>query len=166
MRVDQSDFFRETSDPAVQESADRGQAELLDYRQLYELWERQQWRTQDLDFSQDAIDWQGFPEEERYQRMYGLSSFFIGEQRVTDELGPIICAAPTEEMKIFLSTQIADEARHVRFFDRFYSEVDVLESRYARRAARGDERAPQPRLQRAVRRDARLAHAPARRRPE
>jgi ribonucleoside-diphosphate reductase beta chain len=128
-RVDQSDFFRETSDPAVQESADRGQAELLDYRQLYELWERQQWRTQDLDFSQDAIDWQGFPEEERYQRMYGLSSFFIGEQRVTDELGPIICAAPTEEMKIFLSTQIADEARHVRFFDRFYSEVGVLESR-------------------------------------
>jgi ribonucleoside-diphosphate reductase beta chain len=31
-------------------------------------------------------------------------------------------------MKIFLSTQIADEARHVRFFDRFYSEVGVLQS--------------------------------------
>ena len=31
-------------------------------------------------------------------------------------------------MKIFLSTQIADEARHVRFFDRFYAEVGVLES--------------------------------------
>jgi ribonucleoside-diphosphate reductase beta chain len=30
-------------------------------------------------------------------------------------------------MRIFLSTQIADEARHVRFFDRFYSEVGVLE---------------------------------------
>jgi ribonucleoside-diphosphate reductase beta chain len=60
--------------------------------------------------------------------MYGLSSFFIGEQKVTDELGPMIRAAPTEEMKIFLSTQIADEARHVRFFDRFYGEVGVLES--------------------------------------
>ena len=60
--------------------------------------------------------------------MYGLSSFFIGEQKVTEELGPMIRAAPTEEMKIFLSTQIADEARHVRFFDRFYSEVGVLES--------------------------------------
>jgi ribonucleoside-diphosphate reductase beta chain len=127
-RIEQSDFFRETSDPAVQESADRGKAELLSYKQLYELWERQQWRTQDIDFSQDRSDWHGFPEEERYQRMYGLSSFFIGEQRVTDELGPIIRAAPTEEMKIFLSTQIADEARHVRFFDRFYSEVGVLES--------------------------------------
>jgi len=27
-----------------------------------------------------------------------------------------------------LATQIADEARHVAFFDRFYSEVGVLES--------------------------------------
>ena len=59
--------------------------------------------------------------------MYGLSAFFIGEQRVTDELGPIMRAAPTEEMRIFLSTQIADEARHVRFFNRFYEEVGVLE---------------------------------------
>ena len=31
-------------------------------------------------------------------------------------------------MRIFLCTQIADEARHVRFFNRFYEEVGVLES--------------------------------------
>ena len=55
--------------------------------------------------------------EERYARMYGLSAFFIGEQKVADELGPIMRAAPTEEQRIFLCTQIADEARHVRFFD-------------------------------------------------
>jgi ribonucleoside-diphosphate reductase beta chain len=127
-RVEQNEFFRESSDPALQESADRGQVQLLSYRQLYELWERQQWRTQDIDFEQDRADWESFPKEERLRRMYGLSSFFIGEQKVTDELGPLIVAAPTEEMKIFLSTQVADEARHVRFFDRFYSEVGVLES--------------------------------------
>src|SRR5436190_6564835 len=122
------DGFLETSDPALQESADRGEAKLLDYRQLYELWERQHWATQDLDFSQDRIDWhERIPAEERYQRMYGLSGFFIGEQRVTDELGPIMRAAPTEEQRIFLSTQIADEARHVRFFNRFYEEVGVLD---------------------------------------
>ena len=46
--------------------------------------------------------------------MYGLSSFFIGEQRVAEELGPMMRAAPDEEMRIFLCTQIADEARHVR----------------------------------------------------
>ena len=60
--------------------------------------------------------------------MYGLSSFFIGEQKVAEELGPMMRAAPTEEMRIFLCTQIADEARHVRFFNRFYEEVGVLEA--------------------------------------
>ena len=60
--------------------------------------------------------------------MYGLSSFFIGEQKVAEELGPMMRAAPTEEMRIFLCTQIADEARHVRFFNRFYDEVGVLEA--------------------------------------
>jgi ribonucleoside-diphosphate reductase beta chain len=123
------DDFQATRDPALMESADTGQVNLLSYRQLYELWERQQWRTQDLDFTQDRIDWhERIPEEERFQRMYGLSSFFIGEQRVEAELGPMMRAAPTEEMRIFLSTQIADEARHVMFFNRFYEEVGVLES--------------------------------------
>jgi ribonucleoside-diphosphate reductase beta chain len=127
-RIEQGEFFRETTDPALQESADRAKTELLTYKELYELWERQHWRTQDIEFEQDRADWKSFPEEERFQRMYGLSSFFIGEQKVTDELGPIIAAVPTQEMKIFLSTQVADEARHVRFFDRFYAEVGVLES--------------------------------------
>ena len=124
----QRDDFQETSDPALEQSADRGRAKLLGYTELYELWERQQWLTQDLDFSQDRVDWhERIPEDERYKRMYGLSAFFIGEQKVADELGPIMRAAPTEEMRIFLATQIVDEARHVRFFERFYSEVGVLE---------------------------------------
>jgi ribonucleoside-diphosphate reductase beta chain len=126
-RTDRDDF-QATRDPGLMQSADSGQVNLLSYRHLYELWERQQWRTQDLDFTQDRIDWHGFPEEERFQRMYGLSSFFIGEQRVADELGPMMRAAPTEEMRIFLCTQIADEARHVAFFNRFYDQVGVLEA--------------------------------------
>ena len=127
-RIELADFFTETADPALLESADRGQTELLDYRQLYELWERQQWQTQELDFAADREDWRGFPDEERFQRMYGLSSFFIGEQKVTEELGPMMRAAPTQDMQVFLATQIADEARHVRVFDRFYAEVGVLDS--------------------------------------
>jgi ribonucleoside-diphosphate reductase beta chain len=124
----QRDDFKETSDPALEQSADRGKAKLLGYTELYELWERQQWLTQDLDFTQDRVDWhERIPEDERYRRMYGLSAFFIGEQKVADELGPIMRAAPSEEMRIFLATQIVDEARHVRFFERFYSEVGVLE---------------------------------------
>ena len=123
------DDYQATRDPAVLEAADKGQVTLLTYRQLYELWERQQWATQDIDFTQDRIDWhERIPEDERFQRMYGLSSFFIGEQKVAEELGPMMRAAPTEEMRIFLCTQIADEARHVAFFNRFYEEVGVLQS--------------------------------------
>jgi ribonucleoside-diphosphate reductase beta chain len=127
-RTERADF-QETADPALNEAADRtADIKLLTYEELYGLWERQQWQTQELDFSQDREDWAGFPEEERFQRMYGLSSFFIGEQKVAEELGPIMRAAPTEDQKVFLCTQIADEARHVRFFERFYREVGVLEA--------------------------------------
>ena len=123
------DDFQATSDPALLESADRGEVNLLSYEQLYNLWERQQWATQDIDFTQDRIDWhERIPPEERFQRMYGLSSFFIGEQKVAEELGPMMRAAPTEEMRVFLCTQIADEARHVRFFNRFYDEVGILQA--------------------------------------
>jgi ribonucleoside-diphosphate reductase beta chain len=126
--IAQRDDFLATGDPALAAGADSTNFQLLGYQELYELWERQQWATQDLDFTQDRVDWhERFSKEERFQRMYGLSAFFIGEQRVTDELGPIMRAAPTEEMRIFLSTQIADEARHVQFFNRFYDEVGVLE---------------------------------------
>ncbi len=128
-RTERADF-QATADPALNEAADRtGEIKLLTYEELYLLWERQQWQTQELDFSRDREDWnERFDDEERFQRMYGLSSFFIGEQKVAEELGPIMRAAPTEEQRIFLCTQIADEARHVRFFERFYREVGVLES--------------------------------------
>ena len=128
-RTEREDF-QATADPALMKEADRtAEVKLLTYAELYLLWERQQWLTQDLDFSRDREDWhERIPPEERYQRMYGLSSFFIGEQKVAEELGPIMRAAPTEDQKLFLCTQIADEARHVRFFERFYREVGVLES--------------------------------------
>ena len=127
-RTERADF-QATADPALNEAADRtADVKLLDYEELYALWERQQWQTQELDFSKDREDWDGFPEEERFQRMYGLSSFFIGEQKVAEELGPIMRAAPSEDQRIFLCTQIADEARHVRFFERFYREVGVLDA--------------------------------------
>src|SRR6476620_12715342 len=128
-RTDRADF-QATADPDLNEAADRtADIKLLTYEELYSLWERQQWQTQELDFSRDREDWhERISPEERFQRMYGLSSFFIGEQKVAEELGPIMRAAPTEQQKIFLCTQIADEARNVRFFERFYREVGVLAS--------------------------------------
>src|SRR3954447_3937015 len=100
---------------------------LLSYRELYELWERQQWRVQDLDFTQDRIDWhERFTSERRGAERAGLSGFFLGEQRVTPELGPMLRARADENARLFPWTQIADEARHVAFFDRFFAEVGAM----------------------------------------
>ena len=67
-RTEREDF-QATSDPALQSQPTRARSKLLGYDELYELWERQQWLTQDLDFSQDRIDWhERIPEEERFQR--------------------------------------------------------------------------------------------------
>src|SRR5436189_5277640 len=127
--LEKREDYTASSDPALQPAADRGEANLLSYNELYRLWERQHWSVYELDFSQDRVDWhERIPPDERFQRMYGLSSFFVGEQRVEAELGPMMRAMPDEDMRLFLCTQIADEARHVAFFDRFYSEVGVLEA--------------------------------------
>ena len=154
--------FQATSDPALLESADRGESHLLSYGSSTTLWERQQWATQDLDFTQDRIDWhERFDDEERFQRMYGLSAFFVGEQRVAAELGPMMRAAPDEDMRLFLCTQIADEARHVAFFDRFYSEVGVLEADGLEERLAETSEHLNPRVRRALRRDAQAARRPA-----
>ncbi len=105
--------------------------EQIDYADLYARWERGNWCATEIDFSQDRIDWhERIPAEERFQRMYGLSSFFIGEQRVASELGPMMRAAPEEDMRIFLCTQIADEARHVAFGARFLRDMTERDERY------------------------------------
>jgi ribonucleoside-diphosphate reductase beta chain len=114
---------------------------LLGYRELYELWERQQWSVQALDFTQDRVDWrERFSSERRRDERAGFSGFFLGEQRVARELGPMLRAAPSEEARLFLATQIADEARHVAFFDRFFAEVGVMRGDdLAQRIARLEE---------------------------
>ena len=89
-RTERADY-QATADPALMKEADRtSEVKLLSYAELYGLWERQQWQTQELDFGRDREDWhERISAEERFQRMYGLSSFFIGEQKVAEELGPI-----------------------------------------------------------------------------
>src|SRR5215470_12470623 len=102
---------------------DEGLVHLPGYRELYYRWERQQWRAQDIDFSGDRKQWEGMSQDERTMRLYGLSAFFQGEACVTDTLGPYIIAMPDEEMRIFTTTQLVDEARHTVFFSRFFKEV-------------------------------------------
>ncbi len=102
---------------------DQGLVHLPSYRELYYRWERQQWRAQDIDFTADRRQWEGMTHDQHAMRMYGLSAFFQGEACVTDTLAPYITAMPDEEMRIFVTTQLVDEARHTVFFARFFDEV-------------------------------------------
>ena len=95
----------------------------IDSASLYRRWERQQWAVSDLDFSQDKADWLSLPEGVRQVTQNTMTLFFIGEQAVTDTLAPLLHAAPREDERIFLATQLADEARHTVFFQRFFDEV-------------------------------------------
>src|SRR5437879_3837711 len=95
----------------------------IDSASLYRRWEKQQWAVSDLDFSQDKADWLSLPEGVRQVTQNTMTLFFIGEQAVTDTLAPLLHAAPREDERIFLATQLADEARHTVFFQRFFDEV-------------------------------------------
>jgi ribonucleoside-diphosphate reductase beta chain len=99
---------------------------LLDYRQLYALWERQNWRATELDFTVDKEQWVTTPREAQESTVWSLGSFYVGEERVTADLAPFLQAAPTGEIELFLATQLVDEARHAAFFDRFGAEVMCL----------------------------------------
>ena len=126
-RTERADF-QATSDPRCSTRGQR-QSSCSATAQLYELWERQQWATQDIDFTQDRIDWhERIPAEERFQRMYGLSLVLHRRAAGGRRARPDDARRADEEMRIFLCTQIADEARHVAFFNRFYDEVGVLEA--------------------------------------
>jgi ribonucleoside-diphosphate reductase beta chain len=95
------------------------------YRKLFSRWEKQQWNTESFDFAEDRRQWDGdvFDADQRDFIQWSMSSFFLGEERVTTELLPFAIAAPSHEARAFLATQISDEAKHMVFFDRFYREV-------------------------------------------
>ncbi len=107
----------------VQVQMDRYLEPDVDSSSLYRRWEKQQWAVADLDFSRDQQQWSTLDEGQRDTVRRTMILFFIGEQAVTDTLSPILHAAPHEDERIFLATQIADEARHTVFFQRFFDEV-------------------------------------------
>ncbi|MGH2777229.1 MAG: ribonucleotide-diphosphate reductase subunit beta [Actinomycetota bacterium] len=97
---------------------------------LYYRWENQNWSTQKLDFSEDRTHWESMAdglEGIRTELQKTFTLFFVGEQAVTDTLSPLVHAAPDEPSRIFLATQLVDEARHAVFFSRFFREVIGIE---------------------------------------
>jgi len=96
---------------------------LMDPQQLYELWERQHWSAHAIELERDVADWREFPDADREDVVWGLSSFFVGEERVTTQFSGLVMAYEDQSEEAFLATQQVDEARHAQFFARFYDEV-------------------------------------------
>lgn len=115
--------LQQTPIASVMNIIDEGLVHLPSYRELYYRWERQQWKAQDIDFSVDREQWLAMGAEEQRMRLGGLSAFFKGEECVTNTLAPYILAMPDDEMRIFVTTQLVDEARHTVFFERFFREA-------------------------------------------
>jgi ribonucleoside-diphosphate reductase beta chain len=105
--------------------------QLMDPQQLYELWERQQWQSQAIDLERDKEQWAQLSDEDKDEHLWGLSSFFVGEERVTTEFSGLVMAYEDEQEEAFLTTQQVDEARHMQFFDRWFREVPGLDSESA-----------------------------------
>ena len=92
-------------------------------QQLYELWERQNWISQTIDLSADAAQWEHFDEQTKGDIAWSLSSFFIGEERVTTQFSGLVMSYDDQSEEAFLTTQQVDEARHAQHFNRFYEQV-------------------------------------------
>ena len=63
------------------------------------------------------------PVELRAQMSWNLSSFFVGEERVTTQFSGLVMAYESQSEEAFLTTQQVDEARHAQHFNRFYEQV-------------------------------------------
>jgi len=113
---------------------------LMDPQQLYELWERQQWSSQTIDLTRDREDWARLGAAEKANLSWNLSSFFVGEERVTTQFTGLVAAFESQGEEAFLTTQQVDEARHAQHFNRFYEQVLQIDGTFEDRldSARGD----------------------------
>jgi ribonucleotide reductase beta subunit family protein with ferritin-like domain len=93
------------------------------YRSLYEHWEANQWSPLDLDYSQDRESFRALSPDDRQGFMWIFAHRFHAEFMVATVLAPFVVRAPSLEIQTCLSTQLADEFRHLKSVLRVYDEV-------------------------------------------
>jgi ribonucleoside-diphosphate reductase beta chain len=120
------------------------EVKLMNPQQLYELWERQQWASQTIDFTKDREDWARLSEDDKHNLSWNLSSFFVGEERVTTQFTGLVAAFESQSEEAFLTTQQVDEARHAQHFNRFYEQVLGIDGSFERRLERAREDLNEP----------------------
>lgn len=95
----------------------------------WRLWEKAKksgWDPADIDFSQDAQDWQNLEDQQKFAIATLANGFMVGEESVTLDIIPLLIALSDQnrvEEVIYLTSFAMDEARHVDFFRRWFSAV-------------------------------------------
>jgi ribonucleoside-diphosphate reductase beta chain len=102
----------------------------LDYESVpWKLWEKSKklfWDPADLDFSQDAIDWQEMTEEERTLVALSARGFMVGEEAVTLDIVPLLrCMSDLGRLEdtMYLAMFAMEEAKHTEMFRRWFDAV-------------------------------------------
>jgi ribonucleoside-diphosphate reductase beta chain len=130
------DFTVQGDVATISDESKLPQVKLMDPLQLYRLWERQNWISHEIDLAQDRRDWQTMDEELREEMLWGLSAFFVGEERVTNQFSGLVLAAQDKHEEAFLISQQVDEARHAQHFNRLYEEVFAFDGSFEQRLER------------------------------
>lgn len=100
-----------------------GDGRLPDPRALYNQWERQQWAIAHVNVSRDRSQWEVIRPFARQELLTSLNELEVGEVFVSRTLSTLVGYAPSDGDRLFLSTQVADEARHAQFFQDYLHEA-------------------------------------------
>jgi len=97
----------------------------------WKLWEKSKklfWDPADLDFSQDAVDWQEMSETARTIVAMSARGFMVGEEAVTMDIVPLLrCMSDLGRLEdtMYLSMFAMEEAKHTEMFRRWFDAVGL-----------------------------------------
>jgi ribonucleoside-diphosphate reductase beta chain len=104
----------------------------FDYESVpWRLWEKSKklfWDPADIDFTQDAADWQTMSEEEQLQVAMSARGFMVGEEAVTLDIVPLLrCMSDLGRLEdtMYLSMFAMEEAKHTELFRRWFDAVGL-----------------------------------------
>lgn len=110
-------------DAALAEPPPAGTERGVDAHALYQRWESQHWAVGELAYDRDRAVWAELRPFHRRELLHSLAEIEIGEASVVSTLGSLIEHAQHEDDQLYLATQLADEARHVKFFQTYLERV-------------------------------------------
>jgi ribonucleoside-diphosphate reductase beta chain len=131
------------------------ESRLPELRALYNRWEKQNWAIADVDVSRDRSQWLALRPFARSELMGALDELEVGEVFVSRTLSTLVTHAPSDGDRLFLSTQLADEARHAQFFQDYLHVAAGMELTTSEQGTQDDESAYaqlfEPRLRASIR---------------